>query len=324
MFRNILFDWSGTLCNDMALTIEATNYVLAQYGCEPLDLAAFRAEFQLPYPDYYAWKTPGAPLEELENYYRFAFDHAEAGVTVIPHAREFMEFCRGRGIRCFALTSMDPKAFEEQARDLGFWPYFEAVHSGIHNKEQHIGLLMAQHGLKAEETAFIGDMQHDINAAHCAGVTAIGVLTGYNNPEQLAASAPDITVPDLSALRRLMERFPAPAADTIRINGLRIRCRLGVPQEERAVPQDIRADITITPPRRFADMGENLAATIDYDALAQRLTAVAQQQPTVLLETLAHRLAAVCCCEFGALHAEVELHKFILPDTDSVSVIARM
>ena len=31
MFKNLLFDWSGTLCDDLALTLEATNYVLSQY-----------------------------------------------------------------------------------------------------------------------------------------------------------------------------------------------------------------------------------------------------------------------------------------------------
>lgn len=322
MFKNLLFDWSGTLCNDMALTIEATNYVLSCHGKEALNVEEFRAEFQLPYPDYYAWKTPGVPLETLEREYRYAFAHAEAGVFLLPYAREFMAFCKARGIRCFALTSMDPKAFEEQSRDLGIWPYFEHVHSGIHNKEHHIDTLMAQHGLKPEETAFIGDMQHDMRAAHCAGVTAIGVLTGYNNAEQLAVAAPDLTVPDLSYLRRLMERFPAAPRDTIHINGLRFSCRIGVPAEERAEPQELTADITLTPPLPFASMNEDIACTIDYDALSRRLVELAQEQETVLVETLAQRFVDCCRREFGAVHAAVELHKYILPNTASVSVRA--
>ena len=30
MFRNILFDWSGTLCDDLSLTLQATNYVISR------------------------------------------------------------------------------------------------------------------------------------------------------------------------------------------------------------------------------------------------------------------------------------------------------
>ena len=239
MFRNLIFDWSGTLCDDMALTIEATNYVLAQYGREPLDRKAFRNEFQLPYPDYYAVKIPEAKLEDLENYYRYSFDRSETGVTLIPHAKEFVQFCRVRGVRCFILTSMDPRAFDEQARHLGFKDYFEHIHSGVRNKEEYIYNVLRQHNLNPADTAFIGDMQHDINAAHCAGIIGIGVLTGYNNAAQLAVSNPDLTVPHLGALQSLMERSGTrvTTADSIHINGLEFTCRIGVPEEERAVPQ---------------------------------------------------------------------------------------
>ena len=320
MFRNLIFDWSGTLCDDMALTIEATNYVLAQYDRAPLDRAAFRAEFQLPYPDYYATKIPEARLEDLENYYRKAFAASQVGVTIIPHAREFVQWCRSRGIRCFILTSMDPKAFLEQATLLGMYDYFEHIHSGIHNKEHYIATLMQQHGLKPEETAFIGDMQHDIRAAHCAGITGIGVLTGYNNPTQLAEAAPELTVPNLAALRKLMATAPAPAADTIHLNKLELSCCIGVPAEERATPQRLTANITLTPPCSFAGMAEDIARTIDYHALSLRLEALVQEQPTVLLETLAHKLATCCVQEFGAISATVELHKYILPQLASTAV----
>lgn len=320
MFRNLIFDWSGTLCDDMALTIEATNYVLAQYGRAPLDRPAFRAEFQLPYPDYYAVKIPEAKLDDLENYYRKAFAESTVGVTLIPHAREFVQFCIARGIRCFILTSMDPKAFEEQARELGMYDYFEHIHSGIHNKEHYIPTLMNQHGLKPEETAFVGDMQHDIRAAHCAGVTGIGTLTGYNNAEQLAESEPELTVPHLGALQALLAQCPAPAADRICLHGLELRCRIGVPEEERAMPQRLTADITLTPPCAFDAMQEDITRTIDYDALSRRLAELAAAEPTVLMETLARKLAACCVQEFGATQAEVELHKYILPQLKSTAV----
>lgn len=320
MFRNLIFDWSGTLCDDMTLTIEATNYVLAQYQREPLDRKAFRNEFQLPYPDYYAVKIPEAKLEDLENYYRYAFDHSNTRVTIIPHAKEFVEFCRTQGIRCFILTSMDPKAFREQATLLGMYDYFEHIHSGIHNKEHYIATLMAQHGLEPAQTAFIGDMQHDIRAAHCAGITGIGVLTGYNNPTQIAEAEPDFIVPDLAALRKLMHRAPLPQPDTIHLNGLELMCHIGVPAEERATPQRLTADITLTAPCSFASMAEDIARTIDYHALSLRIAEVAEGEPTVLLETLAHKLATCCVEEFGAPHAIVELHKYILPQLKSTAV----
>ena len=44
MIRNIIFDWSGTLVDDLPAVWEATNYVLAQSSRPEMTLAEFRAE----------------------------------------------------------------------------------------------------------------------------------------------------------------------------------------------------------------------------------------------------------------------------------------
>ena len=67
-------------------------------------------------------------------------------------------------------------------------------------------------------------------------------------------------------------------------------------------------------------MKEDITRTIDYDALSRRLAELASAEPTVLLETLARKLAACCVQEFGATQAEVELHKYILPQLKSTAV----
>ena len=67
MFKNLIFDWSGTLVDDLALTLDASNYVFSQYGKPCMNRDEFRAEFQLPYPDYYARVLPHADLDELED-----------------------------------------------------------------------------------------------------------------------------------------------------------------------------------------------------------------------------------------------------------------
>lgn len=324
MFSSLIFDWSGTLCDDLTLTLQATNYVISQYGLPALNREQFRAEFQLPYPAYYSWKTPGVPIEELEDHYRHILNSQEAEpVTVLPHARAFLDYCRARGIRCFILSSMDSLAFDRQAKELGIFDYFEGLHTGILNKEAHIHTLLAQHGLDPHQTAFIGDMQHDMAAAHCAGVFAIGVLTGYNNAAQLCEAVPDLVVPHLGALQALMQRGDGSLPqDQVQLHELSFTCCLGVPESERATPQPVQAEVLITPPLPFGDMQDDITRTIDYDALSRRLIQLAQAAPSLLLETLAHKLAACCVREFGATAATVQLRKFVLPNTSAVSATA--
>lgn len=209
MFRNLIFDWSGTLVDDLGPVIEATNTVLGKYDVPPLDRENFRRHFRLPYREFYSEILPHIPLDELEAHFRPAFDAALSPVTILPHAREKLEWCAAAGIRTFVLTAMDTTAFERQLDEFGLRNLFEATYSGVIDKRDVICRILQDHALNPAETAFIGDMTHDVETARHGGVSSIAVLTGYNHPEILAAVRPDLTVPDLAALRILMDRVPA-------------------------------------------------------------------------------------------------------------------
>lgn len=108
--------------------------------------------------------------------------------------------------------------------------------------------------------------------------------------------------------------------DEIRISSLRLATHIGVPDEERATIQELEADITIRVSHRFESMQDDIAATIDYAAVATRLRQLAAQRPRRLIETLASEMAACVIEEFKAAAVEIELRKRILPDTDHVAV----
>lgn len=209
MFKNLIFDWSGTLVDDMGPVIEATNTVLQKYHIPPYDREGFRRTFRLPYRDFYSEIIPGIPLSELEAHFRPAFDNATSPVTVLPHAREKLQWATTRGLRLFVLTSMDPTAFARQLADLHMQHFFEHTYAGILDKRELIHHLIETHRLAKHETAFIGDMTHDIETARHGGISSIAVLTGYHHPEVLAQARPDITVPDLGVLVEILDKRKA-------------------------------------------------------------------------------------------------------------------
>ena len=206
MFRNLIFDWSGTLVDDMGPVIEATNAVLGKYGIAPYDREGFRRSFRLPYREFYAEVLPDISLEELEAHFRPAFDGATSLVTVLPHAREKLEWAKSRGLRMFVLTSMDKDAFMRQLEEFGMKGFFEETYAGVLDKREVIEQILRSHGLDKDETAFVGDMTHDVETAKHGGISSIAVLTGYHHPEVLAGVRPDITVPDLGVLVKMFDK----------------------------------------------------------------------------------------------------------------------
>jgi len=127
-------------------------------------------------------------------------------VTPLPHAREFLLFCRQRGLRTFVLSTVHPDYFALQAAVSGFGQFLERAYTGIWDKRLKIIELLAENQLAAPETLFVGDMQHDVETAHHGGVRSCAVLTGYNRLDQLRASEPDVIVEHLGELRQILER----------------------------------------------------------------------------------------------------------------------
>ncbi len=206
MIRNIIFDWSGTLVDDLPAVLAATNFVFQQCGVPQMSLEKFRAEFCLPFKSFYDRFAPGVPVAELERSFHGHFRDVQGAVRELPHAREFLVFCRKHGLRTFVLSTVHPDYFALQGGGSGLGQYIDRPYLGIWDKRAKILELLAENQLSAAETLFIGDMQHDIDTAKHGGVHSCAVLTGYNGLEQLRASEPDLIVEHLGELRDILER----------------------------------------------------------------------------------------------------------------------
>ncbi len=206
MIRNIIFDWSGTLVDDLPAVWKATNFVLNQADRPEMSLDEFRAEFSLPFTNFYDRHTPHVPLPQLETWFHSSFQQAQDSVSELPYARDFLEFCRVQKLRTFLLSTVHHDHFAAQCRVTGFDAYLDKPYTDVWDKREKIHEILAENHLCADETLFIGDMQHDIETAHHGGVHSCAVLTGYNTLEQLRAAQPDLIVEHLGELRRVLEQ----------------------------------------------------------------------------------------------------------------------
>ncbi|MCL5098742.1 MAG: NUDIX domain-containing protein [Candidatus Omnitrophica bacterium] len=212
MIRNIIFDWSGTLVDDLPAVWQASNEAFVKAGVPEITLAQFQEEFCLPFKDFYERFVPHVPLPQLEQWFHASFRRITDSVRAIRHAREFLEFCQSRGLRMFVLSTVRSEYFHPQAAAVGFASFFEQAYLEVRDKRKKILELLDQDHLIPGETLFIGDMQHDIETAKCGRIHSCAVLTGYNGLAQLRASKPDLIVEHLGELREILEN-----------NGLEIR-----------------------------------------------------------------------------------------------------
>ena len=109
-----------------------------------------------------------------------------------------------------AVCSSKPRPYvEDIARFLGVYDCFAlfacvAFGDDSSDKTSLAKACLARVGVPAEQAAFIGDRRYDVEAAHGAGMTAIGVSYGFAPPGELEAAGADIIADSPETLGRLL------------------------------------------------------------------------------------------------------------------------
>lgn len=203
MIRNVIFDWSGTLVDDLEAVWRSTNFTFEQAGRPVMTLDEFRSEFFLPFDQFYEQVTPGVSLDQLEEWYRTSFEEDQKNIRPLPHAVKFHQFCADEGLKTFLLSTIHGDHFRVQSKLTPF--KFDHTYVRVMDKRAKISEILDDHELAKAETVFIGDMEHDVDTARIGGIFSCAVLTGYNTRAQLEAAGPDLIVEHLGDLQSMLQ-----------------------------------------------------------------------------------------------------------------------
>jgi dihydroneopterin aldolase len=97
--------------------------------------------------------------------------------------------------------------------------------------------------------------------------------------------------------------------DRISLRGLRVKGYHGVYDFERRAGQDFVVDVDLEMDLAPAAASDDVADTVHYGELAERLAEVIAGEPVDLIETLADRLAAICLADARVVATTVTVHK---------------
>jgi 7,8-dihydroneopterin aldolase/epimerase/oxygenase len=109
-------------------------------------------------------------------------------------------------------------------------------------------------------------------------------------------------------------------SDRIHVEQLEVFARVGVTDNERSKPQRLVFNFTIWPREKFDTMNDDIARTVNYSAACAAIRDFVRAQSPKLIETLAANVAAHLLENFPVRKIDIELRKFVVPDTQYVSV----
>ena len=191
-YTHVIWDWNGTLLDDLARAMDCINGVLAARKMPTLDsVAAYRAVFGFPIIDYYrraGFTFESEPFavparEYIEQY------HSADGIppALFFDAVPALEAFRAAGLRQVILTASELDNLLDQLLPFGIEGYFDELLglSDIYaaGKEDIGKAYMARN--PDARVVLIGDTAHDAAVAKAIHADCILVPRGHHSAETL-------------------------------------------------------------------------------------------------------------------------------------------
>lgn len=196
MIKTVVWDWNGTLLNDVDLCIETINKVLRSEGIVTFqNKEEYQRVFQFPIIEYYR---------------KAGFDFEKTSFEQL--AKQYMEYYQPRSLACplqdgsvVALTTLKEKGFDmyllsasqldflhEQVQQYNIKNYFmellglDNIHA--HSKAELAKTFVQSRQLNPKEVIFVGDSVHDFEVAQGAGCRSLLIANGHEHKEKLLHS----------------------------------------------------------------------------------------------------------------------------------------
>lgn len=200
--KNIIFDWSGTLSDDFTPVYQASMLVFKKLGLKSISSEEYRREFILPYMLFWRKYSSDLTRERCDELFYEAIEQVSKP-TLYSGVKEELERLKSLGTKMIVISAHPHEKIIREATDYGVRSLFREINGGIHDKTETILDILQRNDFDPEQTMYVGDMEHDIDAGRKAGVMTVALGWGYQTKEKLMESNPDRFMADVFGLDKL-------------------------------------------------------------------------------------------------------------------------
>ena len=192
--KYVIWDWNGTILDDIWLTLKVTNCLLERRGLNQLDRQKYRDVFGFPLVDYY--RRLGLDLEK-ESFRKLArewnplYEREREDCSLFVGMRNLLELLWIEGWGQCVLSAYEEKKLKELIGHHGICGFFSNI-CGLDNDE---GIGKIDLGVKfikrlyentsIDTAVYIGDTIHDAEVAAAMNIDCLLVSYGHQNRRRL-------------------------------------------------------------------------------------------------------------------------------------------
>ncbi len=193
-YTHLVWDFNGTILDDIQLCIQCVNTMLQKRGMKTLDsVEAYRAIMRFPVIDYY--KDLGFNMED-EDYYDVLAPEwvalylaGEKHCPMMPGVLDVLEAVKAKGMTQMLISATKTEQLLGQLQRLGISHYFDEI-LGLDNFYAASKTQLAEAWRKEHPEAVVisvGDTDHDAVLADALGGDGLLYLGGHQSEDRLAS-----------------------------------------------------------------------------------------------------------------------------------------
>lgn len=192
--NHIIFDWNGTLIDDVGLAVEGVNKVRETQALPAIDQSVYRENFGFPIQSFY--KKIGVDLEKLNfqklvEIYLGLFNERIKGCDLHEGAIDLLDWIRRSGMKVSILSASQHETLLDNLSHAGLYEHVDHIF-GLDGSEAEGKLDLARRldaviDHPGSSALMIGDTDHDIEVARVCGWRIASVSHGHQTAERLSA-----------------------------------------------------------------------------------------------------------------------------------------
>lgn len=194
-YRHLIWDWNGTLLDDLDLSIEVMNALLARRRLPLLTRSRYHALFDFPVRAYYerlGFDPVIDSFERLSVEFISGYDARRLEASLHRQAATTLAAIRAAGLSQSILSAYRHETLHEIVAHFGLTGHFAHI-AGLDNIHAHSKValgrdLVARLGVPASEILLIGDTLHDLEVARDLGLACALIAAGHHPADRLRAT----------------------------------------------------------------------------------------------------------------------------------------
>lgn len=190
-YKNILWDWNGTILNDTPVAFEATNILLKKYRYPTITLEYYRDNVDTPIVNFYSkiFDLKKHSMEMLDNEWCVLYNELSYKIGLHNGVENILDIFKNQNCKQVVLSAFRTDAILKYADKFGVEHYFENIlgtdNIVMESKTLRGKKYMQENSFAPENTLYIGDTVHDYETAAALGTDCVLLSCGQQSPKLL-------------------------------------------------------------------------------------------------------------------------------------------